>query len=83
MQPRDRKAGRRADLVRNASRYTVTQLPVKVVQEAQRGPLTLEEVMDKLDDMRKNWQDTYQHRRGFKALCVRRDQLMKERKKVS
>ena len=82
MQPRDRKAGRRADLVRNAGRYTVTQLPVRVVQEAKRGPLSLEEVMDKIDDLRKDWVDTFQHRRAYAALCNRRDRMMKERKRA-
>lgn len=77
MQPRDRKAGRRAELVRRESSMKVTQLgSVRVVQEATKEPWGLAEVEAELKSLQDNWVGTYQQRRGYKELCKRRDALL-------
>lgn len=66
--------------MRTGGGMSVTRLaPVRVIQEAEREPWGLEQVMDKISDMQKNWANTYEHRRAYAALCQRRDQLMKKR----
>ena len=77
MQPRDRKAGRRAELVRRESSMKVTRLgSVRVVQEATKEPWGLAEIEAELKLLQDNWVGTYQQRRGYKELCSRRDAML-------
>ena len=77
MEPRDRKAARRAELVRGESSMKVRRLgSVRVVQEATKEPWGLGEVEGKIREMQDNWANTYEHRRGYRELCRRRDEIL-------